>query len=337
MAANPVLVEVTRGDYVESRHTGAIAISDPHGKLVACLGDICEPIYPRSAIKPLQALYLAESGAVDGFGLEKSALALASSSHNGEEAHRSGVSAMLSAAGLGEDNLECGTQWPRLHADRAKLMKSGGSPGRIYNNCSGKHAGFLAAARHLGEETKDYIKPGHAAQGAIRGILEEMMALNFADSPVGTDGCSIPTYAVPLANMALGMAKMAAPDKLSPGRGEASRAIVEACFDTPHLVAGTGRFDTEFMTALGTLALVKTGAEGVYGAVLPDLGLGVALKCDDGATRASEVIMAGVLLALFEDEEENINPFCNVTVRDRNQTPVGTVRLKDGVLEALRN
>lgn len=335
---NPILVEVIRGDYVESFHRGAISIVDGTGKELVAIGDVERPVYPRSAIKPLQALYLVESGAVDGFNLDARDIALSCASHSGEAVHTKGVSVMLDKAGLSATCLECGTQWPTSTQERAVIMQAGEKPVALHNNCSGKHAGFICASHHLGAKVDGYIKPDHPAQLETKTILEGLYDFQFSNqAQIGTDGCSIPTYAVPLKNLALGFAKFAAKNTGSTGRDKAMGTIHDACVANPDLVAGTKRFDTVIMEAFGKAVLVKTGAEGVYAGSVPDLGLGIALKCEDGTTRASEAMMAVCLAALLEERPASLERYLNLELKNRNGWKVGCVKPVDGLLDKLRD
>lgn len=334
---NPVVVEVTRGDYVESVHRGAIAIVDADGRSLVEIGDIESPIFPRSAIKPIQALYLAESGAVDHFGLSAKDIALSCASHNGEMSHTAGVVAMLDKASLTHQCLECGPQWPHHHEDRINLIKKDETPGAIYNNCSGKHAGFICATHHLGEKISGYVKPDHFAQRELKSILEDVSGYQIKDPKLAAiDGCSIPTYALPLKNLAHAFARFAVANDMGCKRDAAARTIYDACVTHPDLVAGKSRFDTEIMTAFGSSVLVKTGAEGVFAGLIPDLGIGVALKCDDGATRASEAMMAACLAVLVKDHPDNLKTCLARPLKNRNGWDVGSVCAADGLVEQLR-
>jgi L-asparaginase II len=327
--ANPVLVEVTRGPMVESRHRGSAVIVDTAGKVVAHWGDHTQPVYPRSAVKPLQAIPLIESGAAEAFGLGESEIALACASHGGEPRHIAAATDCLRTIGLGVENLECGPQWPS-HEDTARAMaQAGETPTALHNNCSGKHVGFLATAVHMGEATAGYIRIEHPVQQRILGTLEAMCGLDLGDAPRGIDGCAIPTVAVPLENLAYGMARFGAPDDLPPGRAAACRRIAEAVAAKPFMVAGTGRYCTAVMRVTGRAALVKTGAEGVFCAALPEYGLGVALKCDDGEKRASEVMMSAVLRrvgVLTPEMEAKLADRIAVPVTNRNGAQVGEIR-----------
>lgn len=333
---NPVLVHVTRGDYVESTHRGAISIMDSEGKELVALGDVERPIFPRSAIKPLQALYLVESGAVERFELGTSDIALSCASHSGESVHTNGVTRMLEQAGLHTTCLECGAQWPTNTDERAVIVKAGEKPSAIHNNCSGKHAGFLCAAHHLGENTAGYIKPEHPAQRDTKAILESLYNSKLDDDKlVATDGCSIPTFAVPLKKMATGFAKFAARKTGSVKRDQAAQQVYQACVSNPHLVAGTKRFDTDVMNAFDQSVLVKTGAEGVYAAAFPELGLGIALKCEDGSTRASEAMMAACLAAIMENRPSALKRYLELPIKNRNCWKVGSIQPVPGLIDRL--
>jgi L-asparaginase II len=297
-ATPPVLVEVTRGTMVESRHRGAAAIVDPTGRVVRAWGDIEATIYPRSSIKPIQALPLLESGAADAFGLSDAELALSCASHQGEARHAAGVTAWLERIGLSTDDLECGPQVPSGPAAARALFEAHGEPARVHNNCSGKHAGMLTTVRHLGEPVKGYSALDHPAQQRVLGTFEAMCGLDLSDAPRGIDGCSLPVWGMPLGNLALGMARFADPTDQPEPRQLAAARLRRAMAAEPFMVHGSGTFVTDCMTVTGETALVKGGAEGMFTAALPKLGLGVAVKIEDGAERASETAMAAILEAL---------------------------------------
>ncbi len=322
---NPVLVEVTRGGRVESRHRGAVAVVDAKGRPLLALGDVAAPVYPRSAVKALQALPLVESGAADAFGFKDRELALAQASHGGEPEHVAGVAAMLAAIGVDDTALECGTHWPTHTKSAAALAQRGEEPGPLHNNCSGKHANFIAYARHLGIDHRGYVAPDHPVQKAVGAVLADLTGAPHGHDNCGVDGCSIPTYAVPLTSLARGFARFAAGAGMSPERAAAAKRIYRAAVSEPFYVAGTGRFCTEVMTLLEGGALVKTGAEGVFCAAIGDRGLGIALKVEDGATRASEAMMAAVLARLFPEHGEALSARANAPVVTRRGVKVGEV------------
>ena len=304
---NPVLVETLRGEVVENRHRGAIAVCDAGGSLIESWGDSGALVYPRSAIKALQALPLVESGAADHYRLSTAELALACSSHNAEPEHTRAVHDWLIRIGLGEDALECGAHPPLHDKTAAALIEKRQPPGRIHNNCSGKHAGMLTTARHLGEPTQGYIEREHPAQQRWFDALGDMAGVDMRRLPWSYDGCGIPVIAMPLASIARAFARVAAPDDLPAARGDALERITAAIGEQPFMVAGSGRLCTEVMRLTGRRVLVKTGADGVFTAALPQSGLGIALKIDDGAREAAEVALLAVLRrlgALHDDETE---------------------------------
>jgi L-asparaginase II len=296
---NPVLVEVLRGGLVESAHCGALAVFDADRQSVWEVGDTARPVFPRSAVKVIQALPLVESGAADASGFGDKELALACASHNGETAHTQLARSMLARAGLSETALECGAHWPSYQAATVSLARTGATPSALHNNCSGKHAGFICVCRRAGIDHRGYIAAGHKLQEMVREAMEDVTGAAHGPGNRGTDGCSIPTYAVPLKNFAIGFAKMATGLGLSHGRAKAAKRLFAACMAEPFYVAGTGRADTALMQAAPNRIFVKVGAEGVYCAAVPELGLGIALKCDDGAGRAAEVAISAVLASLF--------------------------------------
>src|SRR5665213_2658627 len=277
---NPVLVEVTRGDSVESIHRGAIVVVDTEGKRRFAIGDVEARVYPRSAVKAIQALPLVESGAADRYGFGNPELALACSSHNAEPRHVATARKMLAAAGRSEADLECGGHAPMDKAAADALVRAGQKPGRIHDNCSGKHSGFICLACALGADPEGYVRPGHPAQREIAAALAATTGADLGEPAV--DGCSIPAYAIPLDKLALAFARLVTGEGLAPGRAAAARHLIDSCTAEPFMIAGTGRFDTEALTLFGRRLFIKSGAEGVYCAGFPDLRLGPALQCDDG-------------------------------------------------------
>ncbi len=325
---NPVLVEVTRGPLVESRHRGAVFVVDGDGNQVMSIGDVERPVFPRSAIKALQGLLLVETGAADHYGLEPHELALACSSHSAEPGHIEAVNSILAKVGLDDTALECGCQRPINEAANLAMAERGDQPLASHNNCSGKHSGFLCLACYLGIDHKGYINRDHAVQREIRGVLESMMGAAHAEEQCGTDGCSIPTYAVPLRSIALGFARFASGTGMETERARAAKRLFKACVENPWYVAGTDRGCTKIMQGGKGRVLAKVGAEGVYCAAIPELGLGMAIKCDDGTTRAAETIAATVIAGLLNGSEEGaaIGKIGRQTLRNWNGIEVGEVR-----------
>lgn len=330
--ANPVLVEVTRGNLVESRHRGMVVAVDGDGKVVFSQGDIEAGVFPRSACKAMQGLPLVESGAADAYGFGNRELALACSSHSGEPEHARLAGAMLAAAGVDESVLECGAHWSFDQPVLIDQARSLDHPTALHNNCSGKHAGFICAACHTGKDLKGYVRYKHPVQAEIRGVMESLTGAALAADNCGVDGCSIPTYAMPLKSLAHGFAKMATGTGLAPERAKASRRLIEACMAEPFYVAGTKRACTRLMKTAPGRIFAKTGAEGVFCAAIPEKGIAIALKCEDGTTRAAESMVAATLARFFKDEPDlnaALMAQANRSMSNWNGIHVGDVRVTD--------
>ena len=341
MASNPILAEALRGGFVESFHRGALAIVDADGGVHTALGDIDRPIFPRSAVKVLQALPLVACGAAQALGLTDEELALACASHGGEPHHAATAAAMLAKAGVDARALECGAHWPYHDGAMKAMAASGGQPSALHNNCSGKHAGFvclgcrLAGKQDVSTFVRGYIEPGHPVMREVTAALQAATGYDLGQAPRGTDGCSIPTYAIPLRHLAHAFARVATGVGLSPEHAQAARRLRQAVARAPQMVAGTGRFDSRVMARLGERVFCKVGAEGVYCAAFPESGLGVALKMDDGNTaRAAEVVMAAVIearLALEGEDAALMRGLSEVELRNWNGILVGTLRAADAL------
>jgi L-asparaginase II len=327
--SNPVLAVATRGGATESEHRGAVAVLDPAGKVVLALGDIDRAVFPRSAVKGLQAIPLIESGAADRYRLTDAEIALACASHNGEPQHVATAESMLRKAGRDLHSLECGAQLPMRADAYVPLVREGRKPTALHNNCSGKHAGFVCTACAEGVDPAGYVKASHPTMREVTAVLAQTTGERLDEASAGTDGCSIPTFAIPLRALALAFARFGTGQGLGPERAKAAARIRAAVAASPFHVAGTDRFDTIAMQALGARAFLKTGAEGVYCAALPELGFGVALKCDDGATRASQAMMGAVLtrlLSMSDAESAAIAPLRDQRLTNWNGIHVGDVR-----------
>ncbi|MBC7730931.1 MAG: asparaginase [Bacteriovorax sp.] len=331
---NPILVDVMRGSAIESTHCGALAVLDADGAVVASLGDIERPIFPRSAVKVLQALPLVASGAADRLGLTDDELAIACASHGGEEIHAQTAARLLAKAGLDVNALECGAHWPYHEASMRALAAQGREPTALNNNCSGKHAGFLCLACALHDDKPDlqqyvrgYVKPEHPVMREVTAALQAATSYDLANTPHGTDGCSIPTFAIPLQHLAHAFARVGTGTGLSASHADAAKRLRAAVAKAPYMVAGQGRFDTRVMERLGARVFCKVGAEGVFCAALPALGLGVAIKIDDGNNaRAAEVVMAAVIEAfvpLDDGEASFMRRFSDLGLTNWNGIEVG--------------
>jgi len=289
---NPVLTRVWRGSHVESQHRGVWALVDSAGRVHDGAGDPHQPIFARSSLKSLQALPLVESGALDRFGLGEEALALALASHNAEPCHTACVERVLARLGLSADDLGCGPQPPGDRDTRHELVRAGQRPGRVHNNCSGKHAGFLALARHLDADPRAYLRPDGPVQRAVRAAVAEMTDVAPESLGDAVDGCSAPTFRMPLARLAMAIARVANPDGLAPARRAACERMQRAVAQHPHLIAGHhGRLCTDLARESGGRLFPKLGGEAVYvlGAVGRDRAL--AIKVDDGSERGFRALV----------------------------------------------
>ncbi|MDO5604891.1 MAG: asparaginase [Paracoccus sp. (in: a-proteobacteria)] len=286
------LIELWRGDLREGVHRGHAVIHDGRD-IVAAWGDPGAVIFPRSSCKMVQALPLMESGAAEAAGLGAGQLALACASHQGAADHVGRVGRWLDGLGLRESDLRCGCHMPWDKAENRRLTCSDGAPSQLHNNCSGKHAGFLTWVRHAGAGP-EYVDPDHPLQRAIRQATAEVTEEEPAG--FGIDGCSAPNFAGSIAGLARAMAGFANPR--NDARGRAMSRLVDAMRAHPDLVAGEGRACTDLMRATDGRVAVKTGAEAVFIAILPDQGLGVAVKIEDGATRASEAAITALLIRM---------------------------------------
>ncbi len=295
------VVEVTRGNIVESLHFGAAAVVDAGGRLVASVGDPDLTAFLRSASKPFQALPFVEMGGMEKFGLSDCEIGLMCSSHSGTDEHFSAVKGMQAKIGVGEDNLMCGSHPPFHGATNREMIRRGELPTPARHNCSGKHTGMLGQALMRGQALDTYLERGSTLQQGILETLSEMCGVKPESVELGTDGCSAPVFAVPLKAAALAFARLADPFKLSPTRAHACGQIWRGMTGYPEMVAGPDRFDTVFMSAMNGRALSKAGAEGYQGVALklPEgrRGLGIAIKISDGDLdwRASGMVAVEIL------------------------------------------
>ena len=292
---NPVLVNQWRGNAIENRHRGAMAVVDTSGRVFASLGDVQRAVFPRSAIKFLQAIPFVESGAIEAFGLDDRHIALACASHNGEPIHAGLAQDWLERIGCSVDDLECGAELPLHQATQFELMSEGRGPQRVHHNCSGKHLGFLSTCKQKGEQTHNYRLYNHAAQKRWFDVIENTSNSRMNQMAWGYDGCAIPTIALPLQRIALSMARFGDVASFDSARRAAVERIHAAVATHPYLVAGKERLCTALMELLAPDILIKVGAAGVYTAVLVRHGLGIALKIDDGHDGAARVALGAVL------------------------------------------
>lgn len=310
----PLIVEVNRGRYVESRHEVDVAVVGLDGHRSGW-GLPDRGLLARSSMKPIQAIALVESGAADAYSLSSEQLALACASHAGEPAHIRVVDAWLAQLGLDVSSLECGGQLPSHDASAHALLASGDGFDARHNNCSGKHCGFLTLAAHLGLEPARYITPDHPVQrDHITPAIEELCGVSLSDATPVIDGCGIPLWELPLDKFAAGWAAL--------DERPAGRRLLDAMAKEPVMVAGTGRSCTCIISEAEGRVVVKSGAEGVYAAVVREIGVGIALKVRDGAGRAAQAAMYWILhdLGALDEAEPD-------TIRNVAGLEVGSVRV----------
>ena len=304
--SDELLVEVLRGSTVESRHFGAAVVCDFKGNVVESWGNIERLIFPRSALKPMLAIHLIESGASDHYSLSDAELSMACSSHQGELIHQNLVESWLHRLGLTEENLACGPVLPEDTESAHKLLASGQHGSRIHHNCSGKHTGFLTTALHLHLPLDGYHLLEHPLQQLSIDILSDLAGVDLHQYPIAIDGCGLPAPTMPLIQLGRAMARFANPHDLSDVRAQAIYRLHEAITNEPLYIAGHGTVVTELNDVTNGAVLAKTGAEGILTAALPERGLGIALKIVDGSARARSVALLAILdyLDVLTDEEK---------------------------------
>ena len=324
-----LFVEVTRNGTVESQHFGAAVVCDFKGDVVESWGDIDRLIFPRSALKPMLAIHLIESGASEQYTLNDAELSLACSSHQGEQMHQDLVQSWLDRLGLTEDHLACGAVLPEDTESAHQLLASGQQGCRIHHNCSGKHTGFLTTALHLDIPLDNYHHLEHPLQQKSLDILSDLADIDLKQYPIGIDGCGLPAPTMPLLQLGRAMARFAKPTTLSDSRAKAIYRLHEAITNEPLYIAGHGTVASELNEVTKGAVLAKTGAEGIIVAALPERGLGIAVKIADGSTRARSVALLAILDhlgALSDDEKDKLHAHISPTIVNSRGLVVGDVR-----------
>ncbi|MBL5768594.1 asparaginase [Heyndrickxia sporothermodurans] len=331
------LVQVFRGDLVESIHKGHIAVVDYKGRLHKYEGDPYRKVFARSSMKPLQAIPVVETGTADHFEFDDADLSLCCASHNAEKQHTERVLSILKRAGLDDHSLKCGTHPLRREDVFKELILEGKEVTPLYNNCSGKHSGMIATAKYMNEPVESYFELSHPVQQRILHTISEMADYPVKDIELGVDGCGVPVHALPLERIAYAYARMTRPERLDEQRGSAVKRITSAMMSAPEMVGGTDRFCTNFMRAVQGKMFGKAGAEAVYCIGDIQTGLGIAIKIEDGFGRATEPVAVEVLRQLNLLTDEELSKLVNhhkPTVLNARKKVVGelvpTFTLKDG-------
>ncbi len=280
--ANPILVEVYRGEVLESFHRGVICIVDKNNEVVYSMGDVEQLCFPRSAMKFFQQIPLLNSGAVEHFGFTQQEIAIFCGSHNGEASHVETARGILKKIGLTEDDLECGPQMPTLKEDANYLIKHDLQPQKIMNNCSGKHAGFLAYCVYKNLPTKDYINPAHPLHQEILKVVSDFHHYPVEKIKTGIDGCSAPIFAFPVKNQAIAYKNLVHPEQFDETTQKACKTMVDAITTYPEMIAGKRRYCSDLMQEAEGKLIGKTGADGIYSIGLTEQQLGICIKVDDG-------------------------------------------------------
>ncbi|MDF2815207.1 MAG: asparaginase [Paenibacillus sp.] len=323
------LVRVTRGDLTESTHRGHIAVVDRLGQIVVAAGDPATKTFARSSAKPLQAIPIVESGAVEAFGLVPEDIAIMCASHNGEMIHTETIERFLEKLGLTEESLLCGPHYPYYEPMADKMKKNGQNPTAIHNNCSGKHSGMLALALRMGAATANYMSPEHPVQQYMLEVISTMSGVPIEQISLGTDGCGVPVFGLPLASLARAYAVFGQPEGLLPeARALACRTVLEAIRRAPFFIAGTGRFDTRLLEVTGGRLVGKMGAEGVFAVTSPEQGSALAVKIEDGSMRALYPTVTEALRQLkwlTGSEFDQLREFHKPFVRNWSGHEVGTI------------
>lgn len=324
-----VVANVYRGEQVESSHLGHIAVVDRHGTLLYSYGDPQRLTFARSSMKPLQAIPIVETGTADRYQLEPADLSLCCASHSGEPRHRSRAMSMLERAGQPETVLQCGTHAPRHEESYKELIRTGKQLTPVYSNCSGKHAGMIATATHMGEDVATYHLPEHPVQQRILDVIEDIAGYPKEKIALGTDGCGVPVHRLPLANCAWAFAKLAQPEAIANhDRREAARRVVEAMVAHPEMVGGENRYCTDLMNAYKGRIVGKAGAESVYCLGDRQTGIGIAVKIEDGGARAINPVVNEVLRQLgigLTDAWEELKAYTNPPITNMSGMVVGRI------------
>lgn len=332
---NPILVEVYRGGVLESFHRGVICILDRNENVVYKEGDIRQLCYPRSALKFFQQLPMLMSGAAESFGFSVQDIAIMCGSHNGEDEHVKVVRSILNKIGLNESHLLCGAQYPSDKRCANKLIASGEKPGAIHNNCSGKHAGFLAYSVFLGANIQSYLEPHHPTQKEIRRVVAEFHAMDETAMLVALDGCSAPIYAIPVYNQALAYMRLVNPAFGDAKLRHACDRVVQSAREFPFMIAGSGRYCTDLINACSDQLIGKTGAEGIYSLAFHQEIYGACMKIDDGKMLPQYNVAQKLVerSRLFSDETlAPLHHYMEEPLRNFNNWETGAIRVSDSIL-----
>jgi L-asparaginase II len=333
---NPILVEVYRENVLESFHRGVICVVNAENEVIFKAGDIHQLCYPRSAMKLFQTIPLLTNGGMEKFGLTLEELAVMCGSHNAETEHLRVVESILYKIGLSKESLNCGPQYPSSRKDANALIQSKTKPHHIHNNCSGKHAGMLAACVLMGWPTEGYIDPKHPLQQAIKEVCSVMYEYPKEQMITALDGCSAPIFSVPVYNQAIGYKNLVANNNLPQNIQDACKLIVDAMTHYPFMVAGTGRYCSDMLNITAPTVIGKTGAEGIFCMTFTQQQLGVCIKIDDGKMQPQYNVAEAMLEAsgLFTTEQlKPLHQYAASEIKNFNNLVTGEIKVADGLFD----
>lgn len=315
---DPIFIQVTRGEKNESEHLIDAVVMDSQGVRLESFGEHNRPVFPRSAIKKIQAIALVESGAYEAMGLTSQHLALACASHWATDQQVEILKDWMARLNITNEDLICGAHWPGDESAMHKLIRLNEQPTSLHNNCSGKHLGLITVAKHLGADIKSYAVWDHPVQIMLRKIISDLAKYDIQEAPWGTDGCGIPSYCIALKEIAFAMSAFLGGRPLSQKRWDACLEILAAVREHPSLIAGEKAPDAKIIELSDGDVITKTGAEGMYTALVFDKGLSIVVKCRDGSTRGAR---AGLYFML-----ERYQIFNTPARRERKDELYGALR-----------
>lgn len=337
---NPILVEAWRAETLESFHRGVICIVDEHYKVLYSKGDIYQDCFPRSAMKYLQHIPLLESGAIEKFGISLKEIAIMCGSHNAESYHVETVNSILTKIGLDRYALQCGAHYPMLPKDFIPMYAQGAAPQDIHNNCSGKHAGFLALCVFNNWDIESYLSPEHPLQKLIKETCASMYEVDINTMHYAFDGCSAPIYNVNVYHQAIGYKNLICNEKYDARRQKACNLIIEAVSKYPEMVAGTDRYCTDMMKICQQEVIGKTGAEGIFCLGFKNKRWGACIKIDDGKMLPQYNVAQAIIESskLFSKEQlMPLHKYLNDEIKNWNQKSTGKLMVNKIILEELAN
>ncbi len=332
----PFVIDVLRGNAVESKHQVMAVVVDERGIVTGFWGNVDYVTFPRSAIKMLQALSLVESGAMEKFGLDEKMLAMACASHMGEKHHMETLNQWMEKIKFSEAGFRCGPAYPGHEPTQFEMIRRGAKPSPLIHNCSGKHLGIVSTCLAMGEDPTNYHLPTHKAQVRIRKNLSDLMRVSLDTMPLGSDGCGIPTYGIPLQAIAVGASSFFSREaSISNSRSQALQRILHAWRNNPRYVSGTDNFSTVLAETTKGNALLKSGAEGAFVGLMPEKKLAFALKVADGAKRAAEVAAALLFKqfgGLTDQQYQELKAWTMPTLKNSRGEDIGSIRLGSSVI-----